>query len=1664
MGAFDRLIKLLCASCNWNKFFIFGVARHLFCTCKVLAAMLFVSLLYAQPARADYVGELETTKYFDPNTIALIQSRLPGGLLAGDEISYYIQFTPTNNGGFVGGGGFVTDYIPAGTQVTNAQFVRINSDGTYTQTAPPAVAAVLPAYVPEYSETGIFYSTDARTAVYTNPASATITAANGKALAAGTGCGGVSLPSTTHNLWDSAMQTMYAAAARNTTGTCVAPPVINYSVMGASPVAGPDAYLKLDSTGAVGPWQRISYPGSTFGTATGVASYGSTTKCIGGTPTAAGWNLSSSNPLPINTNAVRFAAGKVTVGELFSVRITLKLTANMPSGGAINNTEVFGGDASLDPGSTAGKDNHWKYHCPAVAVANSNLLLLKTLVGACTGAGCTPTSITAGVVPSAANLKLRYTIQYLNLSGSAQTNVVLKDTFATGAAYVANSATQLSGTPIGAPTASATNPVVLTFPTIASLASGAGGTVQYDVNFATAPADKAALINTANMVSSQVPAPGISSKSIATATTLGNLWISKSTSTPSVAPGNAVAYSISIPNNGGANVTATAALPITVNDFLPTSGASTAIADRFSYTAGSVVAQTWTAAGVPTTVTPTVTVITPATATAREQVKFTFTAATIPIGGKMTLAYNGVAGANVPASATPYLSDANVWYSGGPGGAALNSSYSEAVGTAPVTITAPLTLTAKVDCVYAGATCVAYTTGSIAPGSKIKYRLDYKNISAAALSTLALTDTLPANTTYVAGTTMRDGAAIANPGIAGQVLTFASLATLNANVTGYVSFDVQLGAGVTSGTDITNTAKITASTFPAGVTASVTTSVRDRANLQITKTAVPSTIQIGGIVTYTITVTNTGNAPASTIKIYDELPYTGSTADATLRFNFVANSDTFNLTNTSGSSTLNFTGHAFSSSVPPTFTGYTGQINRQELVWTFVDVKELASGDSFTLTYTATAGSNVPASVTPYTSDVQASFISNTVPPSSTLYASATNTAPVTVGGLDHIRILHNGTGLTCMPETVTVKACGDAACSTLYGGTVTTALNGVVGTVTFTGSTTASVAQTTAGSFTLGASGTSPMPQTAARCFVGATETCTLTFSDAGFILSNVTGGNEVAVPGQVAGVTSAQYILRAVKKAATTSACIAAVTGAQTVNFGYECNDPASCAAGNLLSVNGTAVQSNNNAPLLGYSYAGINLTFDANGNTTTPISFGYEDVGQVTLRMQKTVNGANLLGNSNAFIVSPHHFAVDVCAAATVGGCSYNTAATPTDGTGVVLAIAGTNAATQAGTAFKATVRSMSANNNVTPSYGTAGSANGGTSHTTETVNITHTCAAPIIGAATACPANGTLSGTQSITRSGFTSGVVTVNDLSWSEAGVITMTANGSSFMGVAGAATGTSANAGRFRPDHFDTVATGTMSCASGLTCPVGGMVYSGQNFASAIVRAMNAAGSITSNYQGAFAKAVMLSAVAGSGGAALATGTLTAPIVIASSFNSTGANVTGAMAPLFTLTPVIPAPAPLDVYLRALDTDNVTSLRTVAANSVEGGVKVVAGRTKISNAHGSELLQLPMMATVQYFNGTAWVTSATDSLTSLTLAANYSVVPNGTTAPTIIGARTVINGILNIILSKPTQGAGRAFLNPGVPAYLPLIPVTGGMATFGVYKGNNELIYLRENY
>jgi uncharacterized repeat protein (TIGR01451 family) len=1616
---------------------------------KIFALIFSLLATLPQMAFADYVGELETTKFFDTATVALIKSQLPGGLKAGQEISYIIQFTPTDNGAQIAGGGYLTEYVPANMQVVNAQFVQINADGSYTQIDPPTPAALTAAYMPMYSDTGIFYSTDSRTQMYTSPTSSSITSGNGyKNL--GPGCNGISLPSTSHNAWDNNMVQAFSGAGSmkndgNNT-TCTAPAITNYSSTGKgglSPVAGPDAYLTKDYTGAVGPWNRVYYQGSMKATGTGVPGINAGT-CVGGAITYAGWNMDygGTNPLPLPaaTNAVRFAAGKVAVGQLFSVRITLKLLADMPSSGIINNAEVFGGDASLDVGNAASFPsnwNQWRYFCPAVATANSNFLLLKSLVGECSGTNCTPTAVTAGVVSNAANLKLRYQIQYLNTGTVAASNVVITDTFASGAAYVTGSATRLSdGTSVT--TTKAGNPVVLTFPTIVTLASGAGDTFQYDVNFASAQADGTALINTAKLTSGT---SSVTSRAIATVSSQANLWIGKTVSTSTAVTGSTVTYTISIPNNGG-----TSATRIVVNDYLPSNGGTT-VNDRFSFVSLTG-ANITTAAGVTSAITPTVisgsvATVAPYTGHNREQVTFTLpTATAIPIGGKLTISFTAKVGANIPASTTvPYTNDANVFYAGGPGGTGANSSLSETIGASPVFVTSALALAKKVNCVYTpstSTTCAPYVSGAIATGSKIKYQLDYQNKSAATLSSVVLTDTLPANTSFAANSASTS----AQPVTSGQVVTF-TIGTLAPSATGTITFDADASA-VTTGTDITNVAKMTATGNTGGVTSSVTSSIRDQV-LHIDKIASSTSVQVGGTVTYTVTVTNVSSASTATaIKLYDELPYdtTATAVGTSTRFNYAA-AGAF----TAPANPSNIVSVTPSTMVPPTFSGYTGLSNRQEVLWDFGATPKLMPGASFSFSYTVTVGSAIAAGATQYSSDIQVSYSSSTTTGGVTTTIAMTDSgygvAPVTIGGLDHIEIDHTGVGLTCTAPTVTVKACANTACSSLYTSGVTVLLSpsGTSVSVGASGSATATILQSTASTVTLGASTITPAATTA-TCLNTTinTTSCSFTYADAGFVIT---------VPNRDAGVNNTDVTVQAVKKGLTANSCVAAFASTtQPVSMYSTYVNPATGT--NVVKVNNTAV--NTSAP-----GTALNLAFDATGTATIPLS--YIDVGQLTLNATGTaLNGVGMISTGGTFVVKPGGFLLSVIQQ-TASPNLVNPMATTAAG----------NKFVKAGEQFSVTVTATTCASGVTNCVlASTATPNFGNETTPESVSLTSTLVTGLNltnNPALAC----------TVCFGTFTNGIATGTDFSWPEVGIISITPSlkSGSYLGVAGfTTTGTvSANVGRFYPDHFNTAlvasANAPIGCATG-SCPLlyNGMVYSGQPF-SVTVSAMNSSDSVATNYNttSGFAKTVTLGAY---GGLGLATSPAGAGALGITSETAFGLGTLTELNEKYTFTT---APTtPTNIYIRASDPDGATSLRTTALNSIEGGVAVVSGRTKISNANGSELLPLQMNATVQFYNAAgSWVTSTTDSLSSFSTVSNLlaSILTPPATSMTagLISAKgagivTMSGGTAKFTLNAPGV-SGKASISLSAPSYL---PSTAGIATFGIFPGRKEIIFMRENY
>jgi uncharacterized repeat protein (TIGR01451 family) len=885
-----------------------------------------------------------------------------------------------------GGGGGGAYRNSAGTRAGGAGSVgRVSI--TYLAPAVPLYTNDCDSRLTElHADTGVFFSTDSRTSQYPSMPTRIAQGTNGyNILPQGTGVATLNsllgqTSATTHNLWD-AEQTNAFGSCSPALGTCniaglaapkAAQGIIN-SERGAtpyntgSPVAGPQTGYQLDNTAQVGPWQRIAYSGSRMGDNTNgpATAIGSCATCVGGYSTSVGWNLSSGNPLPSGTNAIRWAVGKIVVGSINYVKVSMRITAAVPSSGLINSSEVFGGDAGDGVnGTDDGIENMWAYHVPSVADNNSNLYVNKSVVGYYSGSTLIPVS--GGYIP--VNAKVRYRTVYLNSGNANQTSVILSDTLPcqTAAGSISN-ITVISG-PISA-TITPTNPAAgncTTTPDTRStvifnnnvgvtLLPAAGGSIEYDV--LTNAASGSIVTNTATLTSAAIPSPGVTANSNSLVQAAPILSISKITSTPSVAAGGTATYTITITNNGNANAGA-----INVYDILPSDGATADATKRFSYSATSSI--TGLTAVAPSTTGPAPT-LTPynsgGNSANQQQVLWNFGAQTLAPGASATITFTATVGSNVSSSATPYYNTAAVTYTGG---TVLRADTANVAG---VTITSPLSVTKTIESFYdtGAAAWVAYSN-NIPANAKVRYKIIYANTGGTNIANANITDTLPcqiggagavSNINIVSGPialpATNPPVTIATVCPTTQAFSFTA-GTLNAGQTGQIKLDVQTNAAL--GSTLANTATLSG-TGATSVSSTVQASVTSAPLLTISKTASVTGVAQGGSLSYTITVANTGTANATGIVLYDWLPGVGALANVATRFSYA-----------SATSTTGLTAVVPTTVIPPTLAPYstdTNAPNMQQVKWDF-GAQTLAPGATFTVIYQASVGASMPIATAYY--------------------------------------------------------------------------------------------------------------------------------------------------------------------------------------------------------------------------------------------------------------------------------------------------------------------------------------------------------------------------------------------------------------------------------------------------------------------------------------------------------------------------------------------------------------------------------------------------------------------------------------------------------------------------------------------------------------------------
>ncbi|WP_298414356.1 polymer-forming cytoskeletal protein [Janthinobacterium sp.] len=675
---------------------------------------------------------------------------------------------------------------------------------------------------------------------------------------------------------------------------------------------------------------------------------------------------------------------------------------------------------------------------------------------------------------------------------------------------------------------------------------------------------------------------------------------------------------------------------------------------------------------------------------------------------------------------------------------------------------------------------------------------------------------------------------------------------------------------------------------------------------------------------------------------------------------------------------------------------------------------------------------------------------------------------PGTQAAPHHFQIDHPGTALTCAPQTVTVTACADAACSARYtgGATVTVSPGGTATQIDSSGVATASVRQYTVGTATLGLTSV-PGATDALVCKRSSdnSNSCDMAFAATGLML---TPTNHISG-------TQPSFGISAVQASGDQQACVPLFANKNkdlTLACGY--SNPAS---GTLpVFIKGTdafiALAANNSSACsaLGKS---VNLAFDDKG--VAKVTMSYADVGKVNLKA--TYTGSSASGDTGLSMTGSADVIVVPAAFSAVAIANPQRAGAP-----VTVSMSALNSAGA-----------------VTPNFGNE--------KPSETALPTLASLVRPTTIEIGNPAKPDIQGGVV-----FKNGSVASSDMNWPEVGTITIAfklANRNGYL-EANTAVPTLPKPSRvseevqFIPHHFITelikdkeadqpkVTDGiARPCAAPLTCvndgEKGRYAYSGQAI-GVRVTARALGGATTQNYDelnpGVLAPVLLegLDAATGKISFPPSTPDGSSRLTDGSKAQTT---VTGVAPAKFTLgiartmvayrfpgkagVPVTVAPT--DVLLRASSTYPggavVSSSSALIQN--EARMTVLSGQWQVAHGYGSELLPVRLAVQVQYWNGTKWITNLLDSISAFNKSQVVFVNCKKTLDCSKLAADdlayTVVQGALpqayRLTLLAPGAGkAGRVDVSVGNHPYL---GSTVGVVVFGILR-SGPVIYLREMY
>ena len=676
---------------------------------------------------------------------------------------------------------------------------------------------------------------------------------------------------------------------------------------------------------------------------------------------------------------------------------------------------------------------------------------------------------------------------------------------------------------------------------------------------------------------------------------------------------------------------------------------------------------------------------------------------------------------------------------------------------------------------------------------------------------------------------------------------------------------------------------------------------------------------------------------------------------------------------------------------------------------------------------------------------------------------------------IDHYEIYHDGSGITCLSEDINIKACTNTDCSSVASEDITATLNlGPLGqAVTISnGDITPNVNYTTAGTIAISLSNLSTSAPV--DCYINnaLNASCEMTLADSGFIID---------IPTLTACKPDATATIKAVQTDTPSNTCGAAFTGSQTVNFWSTYLNPAT--GSNTIDISSTTiVTSSPGTP--------VDLDFDINGEATFTVQ--YDDVGRLLINASHTTGSGLVLTGSDHFVSKP--FVLTVYTDESNFEC--------------ISGDASCNLFKKAGENFDLKVKAACweddadtdfTDNPATPNF------------EMNSIAVLSSVVAPAGGS------NGSLDVT-SFNFSTSDNGVHTIEQ-AISEVGVFNFMISPSNYFGES-LTTQNSPNIGRFYPDHLEaTIEQGEFDntrCNDAFT-------FAGQPFyytttPQIIVTAYNAADTkaITTNYTGDFAQSVFLNftepspttdanAVRADGNFVQFTRTIAGHTETDHGdgshtylfgndtyvYDKTGANKTDKFINEIHFDfPVLTDNDGTQTFI--VDENDALSADLISLKP--SGEPIRFGRLSIANVHGSELMPLEVPIQSEYYNGNNWQINTLDECTSLNMSPDFQLsnpetangslqagtatmtLDGGTTSATLTNNSPLANGVATMTFAAPGED-NQGYVDIQSQTSLNFGWLLGdydndgsyddeatGRASFGVFKGSDNIIFRREIY